>query len=188
MKPTGRRCSPRASRVISSAPCGISRSIAVLLGSSLLLGMLTPLGLANGGRMSFLNGRTQEGVPSAIGGAPEGTLPNLDEVRYGQLPQPIAPPSVPSTMRSRQNPLAPRIGIHFGDPLPSPSPSPSTSPSPSPSLLPSPSPSPLPSPSVSPLPSPSTSPMPSPMVQADGSTTTEWTKRAVEIKNYRSIC
>lgn len=124
------------------APRTISKSITVLVCASLLMATLAPFGSANEGRASFFRGRAQESGLSPRAGAPEGSLPNLDEVKNQQLPQPIAPPSVPSTMRSLRNPLAPRTVLHVGDPLPSPLPSPS--------LLPSPSP--LPSPSISPLP------------------------------------
>lgn len=163
------------------APYAMSKCIAALVCSSLLIGALTPLGLANGGRRSFLKGRTQEGSLSPVAGAPEGYLPNLDEVRNGQLPQPAAPPSVPSTMRSVHSPLEPRAVRHVGDPLPSPLPSPSILPSPSPlpspsispvsSPLPSPSPSILPSPP--PLPSPSTSPLLLPLTESGKTTTAE---------------
>ena len=161
----------------------IAKSITALVCSSLLIAMFAPFGIAGGGRKSFLRGRAQESGPSPRAGAPEGILPNLDEVRNGQLPQPIAPPSVMSTLRSRRNPLVPRTVLHVGDPLPSPSvlPSPLPSPSllPSPSPLPSPSTSPLASPSLlpspSPLPSPSTSPLSPPLVSASGARSTPWT-------------
>ena len=175
------------------APRTISKSITVLLCSSLLIAMLTPFGIAGGRRKAFLSNRVQESGPSPRAGAPEGSLPNLDEVKSQQLPQPVAPPSVPSTMRSRRNPLSPRIVRHVGDPLPSPSisplpspsilPSPSPLPSPSVSPLPSPlpspsllpSPSPLPSPSTTPLPSPSTTPLPLPLARAGSATpATAW--------------
>src|SRR6267378_757756 len=119
----------------------LRQAISVFICYSLLQVLLAPFALARGKRFSLVPGRPQEnGV--AVTGVPEGVFPNLDEVRNQQLPQPIAPPSVPSTMRSRLNPLAPRTVMHVGDPLPSPSPL--TTPLPSPSIFPSPSIPPLP--------------------------------------------
>lgn len=80
-------------------------------------------------------------------GAPEASLPNLDGVRQGLPPMPLAPPPVPSTVRSRRKPIQPRQGRRVGDPLPTP-----TRPTPTPVLTPTPVPT--PSPSVSPTPSP----------------------------------
>src|SRR6267378_189324 len=131
----------------------LRQAISVFICYSLLQVLLAPFALARGKRFSLVPGRPQEnGV--AVTGVPEGVFPNLDEVRNQQLPQPIAPPSVPSTMRSRLNPLAPRTVMHVGDPLPSPL----TTPLPSPSSFPSPST--VPTPIASPLPSPSLLPSP----------------------------
>ena len=119
----------------------LSKFITVLLCFSLLITTLAPFAIANGGRVSFLRSRAQGNNPSAIAGAPQGTLPNLDEVKIQQPPLARAPHSVASTLRSRHNPIAPRTG-RVGDPLPTPSALPT------PSILPTPSP--LPTPSIPP--------------------------------------
>ena len=62
------------------APRTISKSITVLVCSALLMASFAPFGIANGGRASLLRGRAQESSPSPRAGAPEGSLPNLDEV------------------------------------------------------------------------------------------------------------
>lgn len=77
----------------------ISKPIALLVCSSLLITWLAPFGIAKAGRASFLRGRAQGNGPNAIAGAPQGILPNLDGVKNQQLSQPIAPSSIPSTMR-----------------------------------------------------------------------------------------
>lgn len=134
----------------------LSRSIAMLVCCWLLMAPVAPFGFANARRTSTTH-RSQDSAPAPRAGAPEGTLPNLDEVKTRQLPQPRAPQPVVSALRSRRNPLAPRTR-RVGDPLPLPSPvpSPSIPPRPSPSIPPPPSP--LPSPSIPPLPSGSVSP------------------------------
>lgn len=76
----------------------ISKPITVMVCASLLMSTLAPFGMASGGAAPFLRGRAQESGPSPRVGAPEGSLPNLDEIRNQQPPQPAAPPSVPSTM------------------------------------------------------------------------------------------
>jgi hypothetical protein len=142
----------------------------LLLCYSLLLTCVAPFAIARAKRFPLVTGRSQNN-DTAVAGAPEGIFPNLDEVRNAHLPQPIAPPSVASTLRSLRNPLAPRTVLHVGDPLPSPSilpsplPSPSTSPLASPSLWPSPPPS----------PSPLASPLPLPLESASGARMTTWT-------------
>ncbi len=145
---------------------------ALLLASSLLLSYIGPFAL---GRPKGISPgvRPPQDSGAAVAGAPEGFLPDLDVIRSTQLPQPVAPPSVSSTMRAARNPLAPRTVWYVGDALPSSVPSPSASPLPSPSTSPTSSPSPWPSPT--PLPSPSASPLPSPSARASGATTTEWT-------------
>src|SRR5258705_10659422 len=64
----------------------------------------------------------QSPSPSRAGrarpGKPEVTLPNLDMVRTGPEVMREAQPPIPSTIRSRQNPLVPRNGRRVGDPFP----------------------------------------------------------------------
>jgi hypothetical protein len=118
--------------------------------------------MAESRRFSFATTRTQENGVVGFAGAPEGIFPNLDEVKTLENASPVAPPPIPSTLRSPHNPLQPRTGLRFGDPLPLPSPTVTPLVSPSVTPLPSPTVSPLPSPSVTPLASPSVSPLPSP--------------------------
>jgi hypothetical protein len=80
---------------------------------------VAPLGTANV-RRGFFKHQTQDNGPTPISGAPEGTLPNLDDVKARQPPIARAPISVASTLRSRRNPIAPRTR-RVGDPLPTPS-------------------------------------------------------------------
>src|SRR5436190_6960701 len=146
---------------------------AVLVCYSLLLTCIAPFALAHAKHSAAVRRTPQDGL--AVAGAPEGVFPNLDEVRNGQLPQPVAPPSISSTIRSPRNPLAPRTVLHVGDPLPSPLPSPSLLPSASP--VPTPLTSPFPSPSTSPLPSPPIPPLAARFARREGSTaTTSWAK------------
>src|SRR5712691_5441310 len=49
-------------------------------------------------------------------GSPEGTLPNLDEVRRRRHDAQQPPAHVPSLMRTRRKPLVPRNGLKVGDP------------------------------------------------------------------------
>jgi YD repeat-containing protein len=145
MKRIHRSPSPRAIRLISLALC-----------YSLLHISLAPFKAEGAGRSLLLRGLVQNGTMPRSG-APEGLLPNLDEVKMRHLPQPRAPQAIPSTVRSRRNPLAPRTVRRVGDPLPSPLPTPSILPSP--------------------ISIPSMSPLPSPLVRAGGAvTTTAWSK------------
>jgi YD repeat-containing protein len=143
--------SPSAQRKIS----------VILICYLLLLSGVAPFTVARARHASAGSPRLQQ-ESVAVTGAPVGVFPNLDTIKSQQLPQPIAPSSIPSAMRSRRNPLAPRTVMRVGDPLPSPL----TTPQPSPSIFPSPSP--VPTPVASPLPSPSnspsTSPLPSPSI------------------------
>jgi hypothetical protein len=111
----------------------VRKYFSVLLCYSFLLTYLAPLAIADARRSSIATAQTQGIGVGPTSGAPEGILPNLDEVKPRQLPQPRAPQAIPSTVRSRRSPLAPRTARHVGDPLPSRSPSPL----PSPSILPS---------------------------------------------------
>src|SRR5712691_2545605 len=134
----------------------LSKSIAMLVCCWLLMAPVAPFGFANARRTSTTH-RSQDSAPAPRAGASEGTLPNLDEVKTRQLPQPRAPQPVVSALRSRRNPLASRTVRRVGDPLPLPSPVPSPSIPPRPSPSTPPTPSPLPSVSVPPLPSGSVS-------------------------------
>lgn len=125
----------------------------LLLCYSLVLTYVVPFAMADARRFSSPARRAQENGLIGIAGAPEGVFPNLDEVKTRQYASPVAPPPIPSTLRSLRNPLVPRNGRRVGDPLPVPSPSVSP--------LPSPSGSPVPSPSIPPLPSSTLSPLPS---------------------------
>jgi len=162
-----------------SLPRTLRKCITGLVCSSLLMTTIAPFRIANAGRVSFLRARAQESASPARAAVPEGTLPNLDEARNQQLPRPVAPSSIPSTLRSRKNPLARRTVLRVGDPLPLPSilPSPSRSPQPSPA----PSMSPIASPSFwpTPVPSPSISPFPLALVSAGGAKAT-WTDNGEE--------
>ncbi|HEX7771821.1 MAG TPA: hypothetical protein VF435_05325, partial [Pyrinomonadaceae bacterium] len=63
--------------------------------------------------------RATRGAPPPRPGKPEGTFPNLDEVRneLRSEREPLAP--IPSTMRSPKLPLQPWNGRRVGDPFPS---------------------------------------------------------------------
>ncbi|MDQ1638475.1 MAG: hypothetical protein QOF62_1814 [Pyrinomonadaceae bacterium] len=115
-----------------------SKTLTVLVCFSLLMATLTPFAVANGAGSSFLRSRAQDNGSTPISGAPEGTLPNLDQVKVRQPPVVRAPQSVASTVRSRRNPLAPRTR-RVGDPLPTPSVLPTPTNLPTPPPLPSPS-------------------------------------------------
>ncbi|MGH9968305.1 MAG: PKD domain-containing protein [Pyrinomonadaceae bacterium] len=147
----------------------VRRHFSVLLCCSLLQASLAPFRLAEARRASSRT-RPQEGGPTPVPGAPEGIFPDLDVIKSLPPPAPVTPASIPSTLRSQRNPLVPRTVMHFGDPLPSPSPIPTPtilpSPSPSASALPSPSILPTPLPSVVPTPFPSPSPSDSPGLAA----------------------
>src|ERR1051325_6067331 len=138
------------------------KSISILTSISILI---APIANAKPGGSPFI-ARVQDSTPAAIPGAPAGVLPNLDEVKSRQLPQPAAPPSIASTLRSRRNPLAPRTVRRVGDPLPSPLPSISPLPSPlvSPYLPPLGSPTPSPAASAHPTPAPTVLPSPLPSI------------------------
>src|SRR5712692_3795320 len=58
-------------------------------------------------------------APQPQPGPPAANLPNLDDVRRRKPEPPQALPHIPSTLRSRRNPLKPWDGIRVGDPLPS---------------------------------------------------------------------
>ncbi|HBB87134.1 MAG TPA: hypothetical protein DC047_05925 [Blastocatellia bacterium] len=116
----------------------LSKFIPVLVCFSLLMATLTPFAVASGGGASFLRSRAQENGAIPIAGAPEGTLPNLDDIKAREPPIARAPYSVASTLRSRRNPLAPRTR-RVGDPLPTPSALPTPTNLPTPPPLPSPS-------------------------------------------------
>jgi YD repeat-containing protein len=58
--------------------------------------------------------QARKGKPDA--GPPAANLPNLDEVRRTHHHVPEAPAPIPSTLRSRRNPLMPRNGLKVGDP------------------------------------------------------------------------
>jgi YD repeat-containing protein len=84
------------------------------------------------GRRQGSQARRVKPVPPQPG-APEASLPNLDDVR-SRLPLPVqAPPPVPSMVRSRRKPLESRHGRRVGDPLPLPTPTPVV-PTPTPAL------------------------------------------------------
>src|SRR5437016_6268940 len=50
-------------------------------------------------------------------GPPQAVLPNLQAERHRRWPSPVAPASVPSTIRSKRKPLESRNGKKVGDPL-----------------------------------------------------------------------
>jgi YD repeat-containing protein len=77
--------------------------------------LFSTLVMAGSGRsLANIQGQSRRGNPEA--GAPETTLPNLNEVRRRVHPRPEAPPNVPSVMRGRRKPLQPRNGRKVGDP------------------------------------------------------------------------
>ena len=53
--------------------------------------------------------------PPPMVGPPAGSLPNLEQVRRQPQRRPVAPPHVPSNIRSRRRPLQPRNGRRVGD-------------------------------------------------------------------------
>ncbi|HVS20693.1 MAG TPA: DUF4214 domain-containing protein, partial [Pyrinomonadaceae bacterium] len=71
------------------------------------------------GQSALPNGKGQKvnALPPQPG-PPEATVPNLDEARRKRQPLPEAPLHIPSSVRSRRNPLVPRNGLKVGDPLP----------------------------------------------------------------------
>ena len=93
-------------------------AVVSLLTIALLLIPQTPL-LIRGEAWSLTPGQSQqrrEGNPRP--GRPEATLKNLDAIR-NETPAPRELPlPIPSTIRSRRNPLQPWDGRRFGDSLP----------------------------------------------------------------------
>ncbi len=91
--------------------------------ASFMVSFVTPFAttgqshLLNGSWMS-LAGQGEGAGPRPEPGAPEGELPNLNEVRQRAPRSPRAPREVPSIIRSRKNPLVPWDGRRVGDPLP----------------------------------------------------------------------
>jgi hypothetical protein len=106
--PRARLQTPRARLRTSRA-----RLLSILICLSLLLSTLVVVA-----PRPLVTAKTQpqgrKGKPDA--GPPEAHLPNLDEVRrtHHHVPEALAP--IPSTMRSRRNPLMPRNGLKVGDP------------------------------------------------------------------------
>jgi hypothetical protein len=88
------------------------------------LTLITPISSGSGfipqGRSGQSNnGKGKRVTPAPpLPGAPEASLPSLDETRQRQNAAPQARPHVPSTMRSRRKPLESRQGRKVGDPLP----------------------------------------------------------------------
>ncbi len=91
---------------------------------SFFISLVAPFAAAGGSRSIFGNrwlsnaAQGQRNAPQPRPGAPEGIFPNLDELRRRIPPIPRAPLPVPSTIRSKHNPLLPWDGRRVGDPLP----------------------------------------------------------------------
>src|SRR5258708_12527567 len=77
--------------------------------------LLATLVMASPSRIFVSNAQGQP-KGHAEPGSPEGTLPNLDEVRRRRHDAPQPPAHVPSLMRTRRKPLVPRNGLKVGDP------------------------------------------------------------------------
>jgi hypothetical protein len=86
---------------------------------------MTPLGGPNNlialaqGRSDSPNGKGRKVSPAPpLPGAPEASLPSLEEARQRPHVEPIARQPIPSILRSRRKPLESRQGRKVGDPLP----------------------------------------------------------------------
>ena len=115
----------------SRYPSSFAKSLAVLVCFSLLTVPVLPFDRRGNNDGSTM---TQVQSPGAIPrpGAPEGTFPNIDEVKVRPPARPRAPLNIPSTLRAKRKPLVSRNGRRVGDPFPTPSqfPSPLASPLP----------------------------------------------------------
>ncbi len=111
--------SPR--RFLSSAR--LTRFFALLAAYRLLLSSITPFaqaryGLWQGFQSPLLLLQGRGSGPRPQPGPPEASLPNLDEARERDYPEPRAPEPIHSTVRSPRNPQETRNGRRVGDPLP----------------------------------------------------------------------
>lgn len=87
-------------------------ALALTISLALLLSVSTPELVA-----VFAQGQSQSArVARPRPGKPEGDLPNLEEVKSESQREREAPPPIPSTVRSRKNPLQPWDGRRVGDP------------------------------------------------------------------------
>jgi len=89
------------------------RLLCYVLCCSLLLSSFIPLVLKDLGWTSRAQGTSPSARPRPQ--APEGSFPDLDEVRRRPSEEPRAPQEIHSTIRSRHNPEAPRNGRRVGD-------------------------------------------------------------------------
>lgn len=96
---------------------GLFYRLLIYIGFAFSLFAIVGGGLAFGRWLSSTT-TSQGNRTRAIPGPPEGTFPDLDEIRQRTPARPRAPRHVPSTIRSRRSPLVPWNGIRVGDPLP----------------------------------------------------------------------
>ncbi len=113
MKPA-HRLSARLTRWTSLCVC-----FALILAS---LTLITPISSGSSFMPQGHNGQPNNGnkVSPAppVTGAPEASLPSLEEPRQRRNVEPKARQPIPSTLRSRRKPVESRQGRKVGDPLP----------------------------------------------------------------------
>ncbi len=100
--PHSRRTSQKSTRFL----------FVLIIASALLLSSIVPFTRA-GKPLQDRTPRSDGARPQP--GRPEGTFPNLDEVRRRRQVPPSAAPAIPSSIRSRRKPLVPRNGRRVGD-------------------------------------------------------------------------
>ena len=108
-------------------PLRLARWTSLFVLTTLILSFLiiTPIRFGNGSTVLAQsnppNGTVSRvAAPAGVLGPPEANLPNLDEVRSRRHVPPQTPLPLPSSDRSRRNPLEPRNGKRVGDPGPRP--------------------------------------------------------------------
>ncbi|MDX6610933.1 MAG: hypothetical protein QOD75_119 [Blastocatellia bacterium] len=82
--------------------------IALFVCLALFASLLMPFRLGEAKSLTTGQGQSRKGRP--VSGAPEVGLPNLNEVRHRRHEKPEAPAAIPSSIRSRRNPLEPSSG------------------------------------------------------------------------------
>jgi YD repeat-containing protein len=90
--------------------------ISLLICLVLLASPLVPLAIGEAKSLIVSQGQSRKEKP--VSGPPEVDLPNLNDVRNRRYEKPEAPKAIPSTIRSRRNPLESRNGRKLGDQIP----------------------------------------------------------------------